>query len=152
MVLMVGWGRGGVFKVQGLECVVMVLEPLPYPQLWQNHSPADDGFDGLVRKGGCSFRMYGNGTGTLSLSSGLAKHFPADDGLKGGEKRVCFQGSRFRMYGNGTFPYPQLWQNHSPASDGLMVGRGRGGVILISSRFRIVPLTSACSTCQREKV
>jgi hypothetical protein len=26
--------------------MVMVLEPFPYPQLWQNHYPADDGSDG----------------------------------------------------------------------------------------------------------
>jgi hypothetical protein len=87
--------------VPGLECMVMVLEPLPYPQLWQNHSPADDGVwkwywnpflilnhgktilkfmmvlmvgnEGRVQ--GSRFRMNGNGTGTLSLSSALAKPF-----------------------------------------------------------------------------
>jgi hypothetical protein len=77
MVLLVGRG-GGVFKVQGIECMVMVLEPFPYPQLWQNHSPADDGLMG-GEKGRCvqgsRFRMNGNSTGTLSLSSALAKPF-----------------------------------------------------------------------------
>jgi hypothetical protein len=70
--------KGGVFKVQGLECMVMVLEPFPYPQLWQNHSSASDGLMVGWGRGGVfssRFRIYGNGTGTLSFSSALAKPF-----------------------------------------------------------------------------
>jgi hypothetical protein len=39
--------------------MVIVLEPLPYPQLWQNHSPAGDGFDGWEGRGGGVFKVQG---------------------------------------------------------------------------------------------
>ncbi len=50
------WGKGGVFKVQDLECMVIVLEPFPYLQLRQNHFQV---YDGLMVGGGGVFKVQG---------------------------------------------------------------------------------------------